>query len=153
LSRFLKRQKVFQPHAFFFQAPEKPLDHAVLFRRIRRNEFLRQAVIPAEIPESFTLKHKSVIASDYGFVLLAPGGSKPVDTGIFQSPFSFIGTSSESELKTDTASVMTVDQSYQVPQPSLPQGMWVMSIAHLELLSVAMLLRPFTRGLGVFSLW
>jgi len=87
-------------------------------------------------------------------MLLAPGGSKPVDTGIFQSPFSFIGTSSESELETDTASVMTVDQSYQVPpQPSLPQGMWVMSIAHLESLSVAMLLLPFTRGLGVFSLW
>ena len=54
-------------------------------------------------------------------MLLAPGGSKPVDTGIFQSPFSFIGTSSESELETDTASVMTVDQSYQVP-PAIPSA-------------------------------
>src|SRR5262249_50486155 len=51
------------PDALLLEAPEEPLDHAVLLRRVRRDEFLTEAIVLARCPEAPALEDESVVAA------------------------------------------------------------------------------------------
>jgi len=61
--RLLKALERVLPDTLLFQAPKKPFDHAILLRRIRRDELLLQAIVPTGLPKSPTLEDQAVVAS------------------------------------------------------------------------------------------
>lgn len=61
LSRIVK---VMLPDAFLFETAEEPFDGVVLFRRIRRDEFLRQTIVAKGRPEPAALR--AALARSYG---------------------------------------------------------------------------------------
>jgi len=119
---FVEGPKIPQPDAFFLQAPEKSFDHAVLFRRIGRHEFLGQSVIPAHFPESPALEHKAVIAADHRLVPFAPQGPETVQAGFFQSSLRFFRPAPEGKFIPDAAPVVAIHQRHQVSPPVFPAG-------------------------------
>lgn len=48
------------PDTLLFQAPKEPFDHAVLLRRVRRDELLLQAVLQTRMPKPPTLEDEAI---------------------------------------------------------------------------------------------
>ena len=71
--------KIVLPSAFLLEAAKEPFDDPVLLGRVRFNELLTQAVIPAGCTESTTLENKPVVASDYRCASCWPKGTKSSD--------------------------------------------------------------------------
>ncbi len=44
------RLKVMMPYTFFLHSADEPLDHAILFRAVRRDELLGQSISPDHKP-------------------------------------------------------------------------------------------------------
>src|SRR5262249_19511546 len=49
------------PDALFLQAAEEAFDHPVLLRRVRRDEFLAQALVPTRGAEATALEDQAVV--------------------------------------------------------------------------------------------
>ena len=52
------------PHTFLLQTAKEPLNQAILFGRIRRNELLLEAILPTRPPKASTLKDQAVVAPE-----------------------------------------------------------------------------------------
>ena len=74
------------------------INQTVLFRRIRRNVFLRQPVILTSSPETTALENQAVIAPNRWHLAVRPQGSETMQTGVFQGSFRFFGAASAGEL-------------------------------------------------------
>jgi hypothetical protein len=53
------------PHTLFFEASKEAFDNPILFRRVRRDEFLLQPIIPTGLPKPTALKDQPIIAAQY----------------------------------------------------------------------------------------
>jgi len=51
--------------ALLFETAEEAFDRAILLRRVRRDEFPRQAIIPARRPEPAALKDQPIVTPHY----------------------------------------------------------------------------------------
>ncbi len=57
---FIERHEIMLPHALFFEASEKSLDHAVLFRRVRCHVPLLQSILRHRRMKAFRTEHKTM---------------------------------------------------------------------------------------------
>lgn len=62
-SGLVEAPKAALPDAFFLEAAKEALNETVLLRRVGRDVFLLQPVIPAGLPETTTLKDQAIVAS------------------------------------------------------------------------------------------
>lgn len=60
---FAEAAEAVLPDSLFLQRAEEPLDEAVLFGRVSRDELLSESVVAARGPESSTLKDQAIVAS------------------------------------------------------------------------------------------
>ena len=110
----LETFKAMLPDAFLFQAPKEPLDHAVLFRRVRRYELLLQVVVPARRPEAAALEYQAVVTSNRGCWACWSKCAEPCNARFFQRSFSFAGTTAECTLVPDQFTIMALQDSSQM---------------------------------------
>lgn len=131
--RFVKRHEIMLPDALLLEAPKESLDHAVLFRRIRRYVLLVKMIFCYCLVKPFRTKHKSVVGPDH----------KPMhirndvlpDQGILQSPGRDPCLSGPGKPPADKISVGTVDYRHQMT-PAVMSGE---KVRHVD--------RPATVGL------
>jgi len=98
--RLVERREDMLPDALLFETPKEPLDDPVLFRRIRRDEFLLQAVVPTGLPESATLENQAVVAAqDRG----TDGAERPeaLEAGRFDRALGLLRPTAQRELVAD----------------------------------------------------
>ena len=80
-----------------FKASKETLDHAVLLRRVRRDELLAKPVVAARLAEPPALEDQSVIGANHRRLTLRPQASKPFDACLLERPLCFLRTSSKSK--------------------------------------------------------
>ena len=73
------------PDALFFETPEEPLNDAVLFWRIGRNELLLQSIISAGLSKPPTLKDQAIVASQH-WGTCGSERAEPRETGRLDGP-------------------------------------------------------------------
>jgi len=61
--RLLKRLERVLPDTLVFQTPKEPLNHPILFGRIRRDELLLQPIVSTGLAKPATLENQPVIAA------------------------------------------------------------------------------------------
>ena len=85
LDSFPRLRKVYElmlPYAFFLEASEEAFDDSVLFRGVRRDKLLAEAIETAGLAETFALKYEPVVAPyDRSFCGLQSQRSKSSQTG------------------------------------------------------------------------
>lgn len=73
--------------ALLFQRPDDALDHAVLLRTVRRDEFLLQPIAANQAREVAAREDQSVIRSQKERLGDASQRAEPADQGLFQRRF------------------------------------------------------------------
>lgn len=61
----VKRNEIMLPRTFFLKAPEKPLNHAVLFWRIKRYVLLLVSIFSHCLVKPLRAKHKPIVGSNH----------------------------------------------------------------------------------------
>ena len=109
----LKRLKHVLPDAFFFEASEKPFDDPILFRCIRRDEFLLQPIVSTGLPKPPALKDHAVITPQdrrpHG-----PQRPEPGQTGGFHCALGRLHPTPERKLVPNHFPIMTIDHCRQM---------------------------------------
>lgn len=85
-----KSRKLMLPHALLFETAEEAFNHAILFRRVRRHEFLRQPIVATGRSEAAALKDQPVVAADHRHRALWAQRAKSVQAGRFQRSLRFL---------------------------------------------------------------
>jgi len=109
--------EIMLPNTFFFQTPEESLDESVLLWCIRRDELLGQPICTACLSEPLTLEYKPIVTSDYRCLSLRTKGAVSSYTGFFESPFSFLGTSTQRELIPHYLPIVTINHRCKMSPP------------------------------------
>jgi hypothetical protein len=92
------------PDAFFLEGSEEALDHAVLLRRVGRDELLLEAVVLAGRPETTGLEDQPVVAANGWCLARWSERSKATNAGLLDRALGFLGASPKGELDADDGS-------------------------------------------------
>lgn len=119
--RLLERLKDMLPDTLFFKTAKGPFDDSVLLRRIRRDTFLLQPIVPTSLPKAPALKNQAIVAAEDQ---RAPWtqGSKSLQTRRFNGSFCLLGSAPYRKLIPHHFPIMTVDQRGQMRPATLPTG-------------------------------
>lgn len=98
-----------QPDAFLFKTTKEALDETIPLQRMWRNELLTQRVMAASGAKAPALKNQSVIAANYRCRTLRMHSSEACQTGLFERPLGFLGTTAEREFIAGQFPIVTVD--------------------------------------------
>lgn len=70
-------------HTLFFKRTDDTLDHAVLLRAVRRDEFLKQTVASLECSIAATAEHKSVVGPKQKWIRYSAQRVEASNEGMF----------------------------------------------------------------------
>src|ERR1700722_10316554 len=91
--------EVMLPDALLFEAAKEAFDEAVLFRCIRRNEFLAQTVITARGAKTPALKNQSIVRAHHWRRTLGAQRAEARQAGLLERTFGFLGAAAQGEFK------------------------------------------------------
>ena len=119
--RLVERWEDMLTDALLFETPKEPHNDPVLFRRIRRDEFLLQAVISTGLPESATLEDQAVAAAQDR---RADGAERPEpgEAGRFDRAVRLFCATPTRELIANDLAIVTVDHCGQMRPAFFPTG-------------------------------
>ena len=101
--------KLMLPHAFLFETAEEPFDDAILFRCVRRDEFLRKPIIATGSPEPAALKDQPIVTTHNWHRALGPQCAEPLEAGRLERPFGLLGSAAQGEFIANHFTIMTID--------------------------------------------
>src|SRR5215469_16175015 len=104
-----KAGEVVLPDTLLLQAAKEAFDDAVLFRGIRSNKLLAQAVITAGGAKAPALKNQPVITSHHWGRTVRPQCTEARQAGFLERALGFLGAAAQGELETGDLAVMTID--------------------------------------------
>ena len=84
--------EVVLPYTFLFETPKKAFNETILFRRIRRDQFLLESIVSTRLGKPPTLKDQTIIAAEYRGRSPRTQGTKANETGRFNRSFGFLGS-------------------------------------------------------------
>lgn len=122
LRGFFETAKLVLPHARFFETAKEAFNQPVLLRGIRRNKFLRQAVVATGSSKPLVLEKQSVVTTQDR---CGPNGTQCAEASKasrFDGPLSFLSSATSGKLIAHNLAIMTIDDGRQMPPAVLSTG-------------------------------
>jgi len=119
--RLLKRLERVLPDTLFFEAAKEPLDHAVLLRRVGRDEFLLYSIVSTGLSKPTALEDQAVVtAQDWGS--RRSERPEPLETRGFDGPFRLLRATPQGKLIADALAIVTINHRREMRPAVLATG-------------------------------
>lgn len=117
----LERPKDMLPDTLFFQTAKEPLDDSILLRRIRRDEFLLQPIVPTGLPKAPTLGNEAVVTPEDRRCDWAQR-AEPLQARHFHRPLRLLRATAERKRVAHNFPIMAINHRREMRPAILPTG-------------------------------